>query len=390
MCASEIGVKFRVLLACLALSATAWACVGSNDPPIDRLMLESDLVVKGIVVSATTESRSSPNEEPERHALVTVDRLYKGAAQGNTVHIDWRNLVLCHGVTLEPSSYVLLFLNKDADNYTFKNLQWGKLPASTVRSDIPDGSADAVRLLDSDLRAELRQDTGEPLLLAVLEFAALHPAIRIPQPPCHSSQRCDDRQRVRQSTEDPELAALANASDDLLKIRVHTALLRIGDYRQLDGAANVVGMAGNRRELFLPRDAIPQACFLLASAMSMIVDEHSVPLLNRLSQSDSEIVRREVTYALRQNRSPSSVRFLIARLDDQDIETVAQATWGLFEIGAPEKSGDGWIIRPRQPKQPGDDEQYARVVQRWKDWWASTASLRFKLGDSLPTVQNHP
>lgn len=379
-------MKVSFVVGVFSLSVSAWGCLGSPEPPIERLLQTSDLVIKARVISVSSENTPSAWDAPRRSAEVAVERLYKGQPASSTVQLHWKNLQMCHGVELRPSSYVLLFLNQEGNGYTFKDLQWGRIASDPVQAERSNRSAEPADLLDADLRAELRQDSGDELLIAVRLFAALYAAKLSPPPICTSGVPCDDRRRWMRTASDDELVTLLSTNDDMLKAAVHRALLAIGDYRFLKGAAGVAEHAGSGRNYIMPADALLYARAQVAEGFSRVVDERSVPLLNRLSSSESGLLRRAVVEALRQNRSPSSVPYLIARLDDTDPELLAQATWGLFEIAKPAESSEGWVFLPRLPRTPEEDQHAAEVVGRWKDWWSSPAAARYK-GAASPKGQ---
>jgi hypothetical protein len=361
----------------LASFTSAWACLGSTEPPLDSLLKDSDLVIKARVVSY--EIDNPVGYEQAARTSVAVDRIYKGQPSGSKVNIHWKNnMGGCSWIRLDPGRYALFFLKRDGDDYTYENMQWGTIPSDSVRSELGDGTADPARLLDSDLRAELQRDAGTDLIGAVRLFAALHPAKLSPPPICRSGKPCDDRREYQKSTDDAELVALFPASDPLLEATAHRALLQIGDLRFFEAALAVAEGAGDTRNFSIPADAVRYARAQIADRVSNVIGDEWVPLLNRFSGTSSSILRRSVVYALRQNHSPSSVPFLLARLDDDDLETLAQATWGLFEITNPGQSSEAWVITPRQPWRGEDINAAAEVVARWKTWWASSSSDQYR------------
>jgi len=339
---------------CVTIMAFPWSPSAGYPRPasgtenIPNLVADSTLVCKGEVTEAP-DVTSTPDTAPPHLtaiALVEVSTCFKGDPPPSNVIP-----VLFDGVIpVAPSPYVVLrrgdyrlFFLKPQDDTSGKYVmadQWfGQLPISRLLA-ARTRDADPLRQLELDLKAGL-QDADHDRLL--------------------DSIRMLGNMRHLQST--AELLALLDSPDALVRTYVYQALLRLHDYSVLQEVDQWLETQPEPpHELLLPRDALFEMQFRLILEIALIRDPATVPVLLRLVNLRSAVMRGQVLQALRAIRSPQSAPSLLQLLDDPDADNGYAAMQALIEL-----SGGGpidWV-----PSWPEFRRNPAYYAARCREWW---------------------
>jgi hypothetical protein len=330
----------------LACSALASACTGTSEPPFARMIPDSTVIVRGTVLSETSEPW---NKGIKQHwSEVLVERTYKGESP-TAIRVDWKEYQLCSRAALEKGSYGLLFLRRESSGFVFTDEQWGRVPIGHVQED--SRVADVSVALERDLKRAMQQDSGDELIEDVTLLGGL-----------------------RRPMETAELHALLPTSDEVLEAAVHLALLKLHDYSELSTAAKLVETVPDVDTFFLPRDRALVIRQRMASEIQMITDHSKLPLLLRFTLSENRSLRQGAAYAVRQMHDPSGIPYLVRLLDDRSADTRIQALRGIQEIVRPGVEGEGWVPGNREDGTQVTEEE---AIARWRSWWQSEGKAKY-------------
>ncbi|MGA2301964.1 MAG: HEAT repeat domain-containing protein [Candidatus Acidiferrum sp.] len=283
---------------------------------IPKLMAESTLVCKGEVTEAEDVKISADPSPPHLTALATVhvDRCFKGEPETGEIVPVLFDGILPHTagpyVVLRKGDYRLFFLKPRDGKYILADNWFGDLPISRRLGIAPDADKDPMHQLEVDLKTGLQDADPERVL--------------------DSIRMLGNMRHLRSAA---ELNALLDSRDPLVRTYVYEALLRLRDYSVLPAVAQwLLAQPQAPHELLLPRDALFEMQYRLATEISQIRDPSTFQVLSRLLRHQDPIIRGEVLQAVRAIHSPQSADDLLRMLDDPSSDTAYSAMQGLIEI----------------------------------------------------------
>ncbi len=150
---------------------------------------------------------------------------------------------------------------------------------------------------------------------------------------------------------------IATAGDPEFQGLAYVALLRLGDYSQLNQAIRYAEQPS--QELQVRRQQVG-----VAEAIGDIQNRSELPVLNSLLASQSVSLRRAAAKALRGMSDPSSASFLVRALADSDADVQYDAVMALAAIAG--------ASAENAPARDIFDQDPSKYVGYWKNWWQTS------------------
>ena len=315
---------------------------GSESVP--ELFAAASVVFKGEIVSVVpvreipVPGSDGSIRATEFAATARVDRIYKGPNSLETVRIVIArpkgtacNVSPCE--SLDVGEYDLFFLSGAGSDYHLLDLFFGKFPVS--RRNATSKSA-GLAALEADLTAALH-DSDERLQLKAAQLLGAMGHLNSTEP----------------------LHELLSSHNPRLQVTAAAALLHLGDYSALEAA-------GRTLEMKTSDPQIVRLQFQISTWIEEIRTPSAVPVLIKLTQSQSDSLREAAIHALREIAHPTAVPVFVAALDDPVSSIRYDAVLGLASI---EKN---WDLAPSIDAFEAAESKY---IGAWKSWWIRTAPL---------------
>lgn len=153
---------------------------------------------------------------------------------------------------------------------------------------------------------------------------------------------------------------LQTSADIRLRTCGYDLLIRNGDMAVLPDIVRFIGSSSSQN--------VPLSD--LSSALAKVRDVRAVPFLEKLSDASQLVVRLTAVETLRNIANSSAVPTLIHKLDDRNSMVRFQAVKGLAQITKKDPTFD--------PSMPEFDQNEARYLGFWKQWWTSEGKNQYQ------------
>ncbi|MCU1309467.1 MAG: hypothetical protein JWO20_592 [Candidatus Angelobacter sp.] len=331
--------------------------------PIPELMAKATLVCKGLVTDATPRTFADDPPKLTGIATVHVDRCFKGDPSSTDIAVQFDSVLPAGGgpaIVLRNGDYYLFFLqSKDGKYFPFDKF-FSVLDISRLQGPVVPGVTGPMLLLEIDLKAGLKDANGDRVL---------------------DSIRMLGNMRHLQSTK--ELKELLRSRNELIRVYVYEALLRLSDYSVLKSVREFLA---NKPEapgsIYLPQDRLLYMQSQLASEIASIRDPAQLPELEQFLLSPNRFTRAQALQAVRAINSPHSAPFFYKLLDDTDVDNRFGAMQGLLTIagGGPIPWVPSWDEFRRDP---------GPYAAKCKQWWDVEGKYK-AFYQSPPKNQSYP
>lgn len=295
------------------------------------LMAKADMVFRGKVMSVEENGEAPANSK----ARISVEKIYKGTNPSGDLEIvfDASN----KGCVRPISGERALFLIKQVEGKSkLLDCQYGKLKA--VQGKGKDGAGLAPEeSIAGDLEKALDSADREEKLAAIQQLAALS--------------------RKKSA---PKIKNQLTNSDLDVRYSAHWALIKLGDYSQLD----TIG-----RELKKGTTVSAFINWNLGREIGNIADKKVSGSAETLTRSDNPVLVQAGVRALRNMKDPRTASRLVELLDSQDRDVAYDAMAALDGI----KNGE-LSETPSTGVFMKDPDKYLR---QFKDWWLKDGKKKF-------------
>lgn len=317
---------------------------------IQELISRSDIVCKGSVVQVVkigeSERRSGDGrliaKMDSKRAVVHCDRILKGGKISETIEVEFEEVSegsLLGYEALKQGEYVLLFLKQKNSRYALTSPYCGKIHISNKALQIEADGTDTMALLQQELLNSLRDEDPNRIL----------PSLEVIE-------------RLNMKAAAVHIEKLLDSNDLAVKGQALSTLIMIGS---IDHIAEAIS--------YIDEQPVTKAQkkykLKIIYNLEKISDIQAVPELHVLLKHQNTSVRREVARSLRGIKSPSSIPYLVAGIDDSNVEVRYQCMMGLAKMLA--KGGD-WA-----PAYKRFLEDESKPILLWKAWWKEEGELRF-------------
>jgi len=344
-------VKMELIVLSICVALLVLILVGYASAPIlsspnsERMFADADLVCKGAVIRVWSNAA-----DHKMYGEIQVDQVFKGDVSINHTVIA---LEFADGWSSPEGSYRLLFLIRSPDGlYWVIDPIWGNLPASARLLDTPKGATEPIEILKFELVSALQESDSKIVIAALLILGHFR-----------TLEYADSIKRLIPNR-DKEIEG--NALSILMLRKEFSVLNEAVVYAQLpfkDGALKK-----------LQSD--------IGLSIMDVRDVQKLPLLHDLTASRNTSLRYGAIQAIRQIASPSSIPYLIERLDDDQQFIRFSAVMALAQIVGRQEELDYQEYGPGFELYKTDE---SRFINNWKNWWQ--AKRRSDFQGMLPQME---